>query len=47
MNFVKSIADDVTVMHEGSILTEGTASEVMQDRKVQEVYLGRGEEQHA
>ena len=47
MNFVKSIADDVTVMHEGSILTEGTASEVMQNRKVQEVYLGRGEEQHA
>ena len=47
MNFVKSIADDVTVMHEGAILTEGTANEVMQNKKVQEVYLGRGEEQHA
>lgn len=44
MNFVKSIADGVTVMHEGSILTEGSAESVMNNAKVQEVYLGRGEE---
>ena len=43
MNFVKSIADEVTVMHEGAILTEGSAEDVMKNAKVQEVYLGRGE----
>ena len=47
MNFVKSIADEVTVMHEGAILTEGSAEDVMKNEKVQEVYLGRGENKHA
>ena len=47
MNFVKSIADEVTVMHEGVILTEGSAEDVMKNEKVQEVYLGRGEKKHA
>ncbi len=47
MEFVKSIADGVTVMHEGAILTEGTAAQVMQNEKVKEAYLGRGEEKHA
>lgn len=47
MNFVKSVADAVTVMHEGAILTEGSADEVMQNKKVKEVYLGRGDEEYA
>lgn len=47
MNFVKSIADTVTVMHEGAILTEGSAVDVMNNAKVQEVYLGRGEKKNA
>ena len=42
MEFVRSVADVVTVMHEGKILTEGTASAVLADEKVREVYLGRG-----
>lgn len=47
MNFVKSIADTVTVMHEGAILTEGSATAVMNNEKVQEVYLGRGDKKDA
>ncbi len=42
MEFVRAVADTVTVMHEGKILVEGTASEVLADEKVKEVYLGRG-----
>ncbi len=43
MEFMKSIADSVTVMHEGAVLVEGSATDVMKNEKVQEVYLGRGE----
>ncbi len=40
MNFVRSIARKVTVLHEGSVLAEGTMDQVQNDRKVIEVYLG-------
>jgi urea transport system ATP-binding protein len=40
MNFVRSIARKVTVLHEGSVLAEGTMDEVQNDRRVIEVYLG-------
>lgn len=40
MAFVRSIARKVTVLHEGSVLTEGTMDEVQSDPKVIEVYLG-------
>lgn len=40
MSFVKSIADVISVMHQGSMLAEGTLSEVEQHPKVKEVYLG-------
>lgn len=40
MNFVRSIATKVTVLHEGHVLAEGTMDEVQGNRKVKEVYLG-------
>lgn len=40
MDFVRSIARKVTVLHEGSVLAEGTMDEVQNNRKVIEVYLG-------
>lgn len=42
MEFVRQVADRVTVMHEGKILVEGAAGEVLSNEKVKEVYLGRG-----
>ena len=43
MDFVNSIAGDgkVTVLHEGSVLAEGTMAQVQSDPRVVEVYLGR------
>jgi urea transport system ATP-binding protein len=40
MDFVRSIAKTVTVLHEGSVLAEGTMHEVQNDPRVIEVYLG-------
>lgn len=40
MDFVRSIARKVTVLHEGSVLSEGTMDHVQNDPKVVEVYLG-------
>ena len=42
MEFVRKTADIVTVMHEGKILREGIADEVLADETVKAVYLGRG-----
>ncbi len=41
MDFVRSIARKVTVLHEGSVLAEGKMDEVQNDQKVIEVYLGK------
>jgi urea transport system ATP-binding protein len=41
MAFVEKIGRKITVLHEGSVLAEGTMSEVQNDPKVIEVYLGR------
>ncbi len=40
MEFVKKIADKVTVLHQGKILAEGSMEKVQADEKVIEVYLG-------
>ncbi len=40
MDFVRSIANRVTVLHQGSVLAEGTMDQVQSDPKVVEVYLG-------
>jgi urea transport system ATP-binding protein len=40
MDFVRSIARTVTVLHEGHVLAEGTIDEVQGNAKVKEVYLG-------
>lgn len=44
MDFVKQAADIVTVLHEGKKLMEGSVTEVLADKTVQAVYLGRGGE---
>jgi urea transport system ATP-binding protein len=41
MGFVGSIADHVTVLHQGSVLAEGSLEQVQADERVIEVYLGR------
>jgi urea transport system ATP-binding protein len=40
MEFVRSIARKVTVLHQGSVLAEGTMDKVQNDPRVIEVYLG-------
>ena len=40
MEFVRQIARKVTVLHQGSVLCEGTIDEVQNDAQVIEVYLG-------
>lgn len=40
MQFVEDIADRVTVMHQGKVLSEGSMEKVKSDPKVKEVYLG-------
>jgi urea transport system ATP-binding protein len=40
MDFVRSIASRVTVLHEGRVLAEGDMQEVQNDPRVIEVYLG-------
>jgi len=42
MEFVRSIARTVTVLHEGKILAEGSMDAVQSNEKVIEVYLGGG-----
>lgn len=40
MDFVRSLAKEVTVLHQGSVLAEGSMQKVQSDPKVVEVYLG-------
>lgn len=41
MVFVRQIARKVTVLHQGTVLCEGTVDQVQNDERVIEVYLGR------
>ncbi|MDQ7729499.1 urea ABC transporter ATP-binding protein UrtD [Halomonas sp. SpR8] len=47
MGFVRSIARQVTVLHQGSVLAEGTMNQVSMDPKVVEVYLGSEDDEEA
>lgn len=47
MEFVRDYADKVTVLHEGTILDEGSVYDVQNNQKVIDVYLGRGGERNA
>lgn len=40
MEFIRSIASKVTVLHEGSVLAEGTMENIQNNEKVRKVYLG-------
>ena len=41
MSFVEALGGKVTVLHEGSVLAEGSLAKVQADPRVIEVYLGR------
>ncbi len=41
MEFVRQIARQVTVLHQGTVLCEGTMDQIQNDPKVIEVYLGK------
>jgi urea transport system ATP-binding protein len=41
LEFVRALGRRVTVLHEGSVLSEGTIGHVQSDPRVVEVYLGR------
>jgi urea transport system ATP-binding protein len=41
MEFVRALATKVTVLHEGTVLAEGSIDHVQNDQRVIEVYLGR------
>jgi urea transport system ATP-binding protein len=47
MEFVRQIARKVTVLHQGSVLCEGTMDEVQSDPRVIEVYLGTQDDDEA
>jgi urea transport system ATP-binding protein len=47
MTFVRQIARKVTVLHQGSVLCEGSVDEVQKNDRVLEVYLGRKHERKA
>lgn len=41
MQFIRMIAHDVTVFHQGRTLIEGDVQRVMSDERLRDVYLGR------
>ena len=41
MAFIRAIARDVTVFHQGRVLVQDTADRVLSDPRVRDVYLGR------
>ncbi|OBW94291.1 urea ABC transporter ATP-binding protein UrtD [Gallibacterium salpingitidis] len=42
MEFVRQIARKVTVLHQGSVLAEGSLAEIQNNQQVIDVYLGQG-----
>jgi len=46
MEFVRQIARTVTVLHEGTVICEGSVDKVQADDRVREIYLGRQKVAH-
>jgi urea transport system ATP-binding protein len=46
MAFVRQICEKITVMHQGKVLAEGNATEIQNNQKVIEAYLGSAEVSH-
>ncbi|TBR42490.1 urea ABC transporter ATP-binding protein UrtD [Marinomonas agarivorans] len=44
MEFVRRIANTVTVLHQGAVLAEGTMAQIQANQEVIEVYLGKEEQ---
>ena len=42
MHIVRQLAKKVTVLHQGQVLAEGPLAEVVENKSVREVYLGKG-----
>lgn len=40
MEFVRMLGGQITVFHQGAVLTEGPAEQVLSDQRVREVYIG-------
>lgn len=40
MSFITALADRMVVLHEGQVLAEGTAHEIVHDKRVRETWLG-------
>ena len=47
MQFVRRIASNVTVFHQGEVLVEGPANDILRNEQVRAVYLGKKEVTHA
>ncbi len=45
MEFIRRLESQVTVLHQGNVLCEGSMKDVQEDPKVIEVYLGQTEEE--
>jgi urea transport system ATP-binding protein len=41
LKFVREIASEITVLHKGAVLTEGSIDEIANNTEVRKVYLGR------
>ncbi len=42
MDIALSVAEKVTMMHDGRVIVEGTPSEIRANQMVHDLYLGRG-----
>jgi urea transport system ATP-binding protein len=46
MEFIRRLDSQVTVLHQGHVLCEGSMDEIQRDERVIDVYLGGSEEHH-